>query len=331
VVMSDIFCLHERGKMIGIATVALVNGPHVASLPGGFVAQFISWRWTLILPSIIAAACLLMLLVLFPETLYLREGEFPIGRDTFLGERKLWGFRQPGRKLRTVDFFRPIQMLKYPPIVACALYAGVVFTVGSVMPAQTVSALFRTYYNWHSAHTGVALSLSTTIGGVLGEIFAGPVTDRLILSSRKREGRVVPEARLQAMYPGVVLLPIGLVIFGLMIKFHDLKNSFVGVCVAMALTCFANQIILTPAIAYVVDCYKGQAAQAVQLLNFTRQIMGFTVGFWSLPFGDKVGFQFSGLTYALVTILFYIPVVIMMRYGERIRMHIGQPKFDVDL
>ncbi|KAJ7598968.1 MFS general substrate transporter [Mycena floridula] len=332
VVMSDIFCLHERGKMIGIATVALVNGPHVASLPGGFVAQFISWRWTLILPSIIAASCLPLLLVAFPETLYLREGSYPTGRDTFWGERKLWGFRPSGRKLRAVDFFRPIQMLKYPPIVACALYAGVAFTLGSVMPAQTVSALFRTYYNWHSAHTGVALSLSTTIGGVLGELFAGPVTDRLILASRmKAQGRILPERRLHAMWPGAVLLPIGLVIFGLMIRFHELKNSWVGVCIAMGTTCFATQIIVTPAIAYVVDCYKGQAAQAVQILNFTRQMMGFTVGFWSLRFGDEVGFQFSGLTYALVTILFYIPVMIIMRYGERIRMHFGQPNFDVDL
>ena len=61
-----------------------------------------------------------------------------------------------------------------------AFYAGVAFTLGSVMPAQTVSvrstptvpcvpfflthsqALFRTYYGWNSAHTGVALSVSTT-------------------------------------------------------------------------------------------------------------------------------------------------------------------------
>lgn len=43
------------------------------------------------------------------------------------------------------------------------------------MPAQTVSALFRTYYKWASARTGVALSVSTTIGGVLGEVVSGPV------------------------------------------------------------------------------------------------------------------------------------------------------------
>lgn len=62
-----------------------------------------------------------------------------------------------------------------------------------------------------------------------------------------------------------------------------------------------------------------------------RQSMGFTVGFWSIPFGTKVGFEFSGLTYALVYFLSFIPVGIMMRYGERIRMKTGKPMFDVEI
>ena len=98
--------------MIGIATVALVNGSHLASLPGGYVATFISWRWTLILPSITASACLLMLLVGFPETLYLRGVglEPPKGLNTYLTEHRLWGFKPPHRHLRLMDFARPIQM-----------------------------------------------------------------------------------------------------------------------------------------------------------------------------------------------------------------------------
>lgn len=66
--------MHERGTFVGIATVALINGPHLASLreflltldwavlmlmsdafpAGGFLAQYVGWRWTLWLPSICA-------------------------------------------------------------------------------------------------------------------------------------------------------------------------------------------------------------------------------------------------------------------------------------
>lgn len=78
-IVADIFCLHERGRALGIVTgesdlaalavqqqrhladcspfqVFLINGPHVASLPGGYIAQYVNWRWTLWLPSICSAA-----------------------------------------------------------------------------------------------------------------------------------------------------------------------------------------------------------------------------------------------------------------------------------
>lgn len=69
--------MHERGLWVGVATVALINGPHVASLrefslpvsiiglfaekasAGGYLAQYVGWRWTLWLPSI-TAACVLV-------------------------------------------------------------------------------------------------------------------------------------------------------------------------------------------------------------------------------------------------------------------------------
>ncbi|KAF7289002.1 MFS general substrate transporter [Mycena indigotica] len=333
-VVSDLFCLHERGKMLGIVTVALINGPHVASLPGGFIAQFVSWRWTLLLPSITSTICWILIIIGLPETLYVRNGD----TDPIQSVGKLHRYRitgaggtGPTRKLRLIDFARPFQMLKYIPIVILGLYAAVAFTLGSVMPAQTVSALFRTFYQWRSARTGVALSVSTTVGGVLGEVVSGPVIDKLLERSRKREGRVRPEARLHGMWPAVFLLPAGLLMFGFCIANHELKHSYVGATVGMAITCFSVQMITTPIIAYCVDCYKPQAAEVVQLLNFARQEISFTVGFWSLRFGDKVGFQFSGVTYALVSLLFFLPVLYLMRYGERLRARLGEPGFNKGL
>ena len=79
-------------------------------MSGGFVATYISWRWTLILPSIIAAVCWVLIFVGLPETLYVRDEPQASTRDTFLKERKLWDLRPPSRHLRLVDFFRPIQM-----------------------------------------------------------------------------------------------------------------------------------------------------------------------------------------------------------------------------
>ncbi|KAJ7036943.1 hypothetical protein C8F04DRAFT_1257484 [Mycena alexandri] len=108
---------------------------------------------------------------------------------------------------------------------------------GGVASHELVSALFRTFYKWGSARTGVALSVSTTVGGVLGEIVSGPVIDKLMERARKRTGRVRPEARLHGMWPAIFLLPAGLLMFGFCIENHELKHSYIGVTVGMALTC----------------------------------------------------------------------------------------------
>ncbi|KAK7063372.1 MFS general substrate transporter [Favolaschia claudopus] len=329
-VVSDVFCLHERGKMLGLVTVALINGPHVASLPGGFIAQNVGWRWTIILPSILTAVCWVLIIVALPETLYVR-GIPPTEPTGKYYRMRITGTKAAHKKLTLIDFARPFQMLKYFPIVVLGFFAAVAFTLGSVMPAQTVSALFRTFYGWGSARTGVALSVSTTVGGVLGEVVSGPVIDKLMERARKREGHVRPEARLHGMWPAIFLLPGGLLIFGFSIANHELKRSYIGAAVGMAVTCFAVQMIQTPIIAYCVDCYKPQSAEVVQLLNFARQEISFTVGFWSIRYGDEVGFQFSGLTYALVSVLFFLPVLWIMIYGERIRARLGEPTFNKDI
>ncbi|KAJ7075600.1 MFS general substrate transporter [Mycena belliarum] len=329
-VISDIFCLHERGRMLGIVTVALVNGPHLASLPGGFIAQNVGWRWTLILPSILTAVCWVVIIVGLPETLYVRG--LPHIESTGQFHRlRITGTKAVGRKLRLIDFARPFQMLKYFPIVVVAWFAAVAFTLGSVMPAQTVSALFRIFYKWRSARTGVTLSVSTTIGGVLGELVSGPVIDKLMERSRKRSGRVRPEVRLHGIWPAMILLPGGLLMFGFCIANHELPRSYIGAAVSMAITCFAVQMITTAVIAYCVDCYKPQAAEVVQLLNFARQEMSFTVGFWSINYGEKVGFQFSGITYACVSVFFFLPVLWIMFFGERLRARLGEPGFNKEI
>ncbi|KAJ7622136.1 MFS general substrate transporter [Roridomyces roridus] len=329
-VISDVFCLHERGKMLGVVTVALINGPHLASLPGGFIAQNVGWRWTMLMSAIFTSVCWVLILVGLPETLYVRgvESALPTGRYY---RYRITGSVRGYRRLQLVDFARPFQMLRYFPVVVVAWFGAVAFTLGSVMPAQTVSALFRTYYRWGSARTGVALSVSTTIGGVLGEVVSGPVIDKLMERARRREGRVRPEARLHGMWPAIILLPGGLLMFGFSIQNHELKHSYIGATVGMAMTCFAVQMITTPIIAYCVDCYKPQSAEVVQLLNFARQEMSFTVGFWSIRYGDRVGFQFSGLTYACVSVLFFLPVLWVMIYGERVREKLGEPEFNKDI
>jgi MFS family permease len=48
--ICDLYFLHERGLYMGVFTFFLTNGPHVASLVGGFIAQNLGWEWCFLIP-----------------------------------------------------------------------------------------------------------------------------------------------------------------------------------------------------------------------------------------------------------------------------------------
>lgn len=54
--ICDMFYLHERGLYMGIFTFFLTNGPHAASLIGGFIAQNLGWRKCFEIPVSLSAS-----------------------------------------------------------------------------------------------------------------------------------------------------------------------------------------------------------------------------------------------------------------------------------
>ncbi|KAH8922967.1 MFS general substrate transporter [Atractiella rhizophila] len=353
-IVGDLFFLHERGKTIGFFTVFLTNGPHVASLPGGYIAQYVGWRWTLYLPAIFQAVLVLIAFFALPETLYVRghplTPTFPNRpskedmRKAITRRLSLLPLKQPGRQFQLKQCLHPFVMFRYPVVPIIGFYYGAVFALGSVMPAFTCAKLFHELYGYKAGRTGLVLSLSTTIGGVAGELVAGPVIDRLMATYRKRnEGKVIPEWRLYGMWPGAILLPIGLIIFGVCIHFSD-RVSVAGPAAGAAITCFAVQVVTTPAYSYreylmiknilnltlllVTDCYKPQAGECAQILNFVRQELAMTVSFWALRYGEKVGFQWSDSSLAIIMLAMFVPVIALMKFGPGIREKSGSPQFN---
>ena len=142
-------------------------------------------------------------------------------------------------------------MLAYPSVLLPALYYALSFGFGSVLFAVTGSATFGSLYHFDTVGVGLAIGLSTFVGTLLGELLAGPVSDRLLyLYRRAHEGDSKPEARLQAIWPGFVLLPVGVIIEGVCIQ-H--RTHWAGPVIGIGIGCFGLQIISTNVYAYVTD------------------------------------------------------------------------------
>ncbi|KAJ7207571.1 MFS general substrate transporter [Mycena pura] len=325
-VVTDCFFLHERGRAFGIFTVFLTNSAHVAPIPGGFLAQFVSYRWCYYLPGILDLTLFVMMFFCLPETLYMR-GSKPVKTDRpILHRMRVWGLRPEGKHLRLSDFWRPFQMAVYPSVLISAFYYAVTFSFSSILPAVTSATLFRLKHHFTTSQTGLALGFGTLIGATLGELLGGVVVDRTMYLNRKSHGgEVVPEVRLRGIWAGAILHPIGLLIWGFAWQY---KTHWIAPTIGFAVMNFSAQIISTVLYSYTADCYKPQTPEIAQVFNFGRQTFGMTLGFWAIPMGTKIGYQFMGLTLALAGLVTFIPVVFLMYKGKSVREKMGAPTFN---
>ncbi|KAJ6460438.1 MFS general substrate transporter [Mycena vulgaris] len=324
--VADCFFLHERGRAMGVFTVFLTNSAHVAPIPGGFLAQYVNYRWCYYLPAILDLIMFFVMLFCLPETLYIRGSTPVVTSKPILRRMNLWGLRPEGKRLKIADFLRPFQMVIYPSVIISAVYYSVNFAMASILPAVTSATLFRAVHQFTPSKTGLALGFGTLVGSTLGELLGGIVIDRSMYLSRKgKGGEVVPEVRLQGIWVGAILQPIGLLIWGFCWQY---KTHWIGPTMGFTIMCFAIQIISTVLYSYCADCYKPQMPEIAQVFNFGRQTVGMTVGFWAIPLGTKIGYHYMSITLALIGLVTFAPIVFLMYRGRNVREKMGQPNFN---
>lgn len=250
--ICDLFFMHERGFFMGIFTLFLTNGPHLAPLIGGFVAQNLSWNWCFRIPGFIQLGTFAINCFLLPETLYSRDVSSDHKPNTHL-DRILFRTRTlPKRKLKPKDFWKNLYMLKYLTITIPGLYYMTAFGYGSVLFATTGSQLFAEFYGFSVSQTGLMLSIPLLIGCLIGEANAGWLTDWMVLRyAKKHDGVRMPEARLDALWFGL-LVPIGVIIEGVCLS-HFQTVSWVGAAFGMGIANCGLQAATTVTYAYTTD------------------------------------------------------------------------------
>lgn len=156
------------------------------------------------------------------------------------------------RRLRPRDFSRPFEMMRYIAIILPSIYYMTCFGYGTVIFALTGAKLFGQLYHFNLAQTGLLLSIPLLLGGLLGELNAGWVTDWMSNRyAKKHGGERLPEARLNAIW-GALLIPVGIVIEGVCLS-HSETVSWVGAAFGMGIAGYGLQIGTTVLYAYTTD------------------------------------------------------------------------------
>lgn len=380
----DCFFHHQRGRAMGLFTVVLTSGAHIAPIVGGLVGQFLGWRWIFRLAAIMDGVMFLIILLGLPETLYVRDpssttallptssssplplsppspqsihtetrGEYeatPSSVDPtkatktkshyLLSRLRLYAGPFPGGpKLQPSDFVWPaLRMAKYPSVLFPAIYYSAQYGFASILPAVTVAAIFKERFGWNTLEIGLAYGGALTIGGLLGESVSGVILDAIVMkrtrvrqqkekegdSNNSNKNDVIshrndpePEARLQAIWTGAVLVPAGLLIYGFTIQYR--VHWFVPLF-GMAVGVFGLQPIATTCYTYSIDCYQDRGADVATLFNFVRQAFGLTFAFYVVLLCERIGYQVAFVLFVIWgSVLGFIPILVLMWKGREMR------------
>ncbi|KAJ5606674.1 hypothetical protein N7510_009455 [Penicillium lagena] len=336
--ICDLFPQSERGFYMGIYTLCVNNGPHLAPIAGGYIALNLSWRWCWYIPGIIQAGFVVILFFTFPETLFSRTDFSRLEKTSYLKKLFFHGKVLSGRSVVfPKDFLAPYRMCKYVAVSLPAVYWATANTYGSALFALTGSRIAAVQYDFNVAQTGLLMGIPLTIGCMIGETSAGWVSDwALNAYARQHNGVRKPEIRL-ALLPGCLLLLAGVFPYGPLVQE---KKPWINLAICMGVTGVGVQMAATMVYTYTTDCYKPQSAEVAAIINAYKSsefypgnalLFAFTIGFYAVPFGETAGWNVSFPVLGTVNGLFLLGIVYLWFNGEKIRMKQGPPHMHDDL
>ncbi|RDW82986.1 hypothetical protein BP5796_04477 [Coleophoma crateriformis] len=215
-------------------------------------------------------------------------------------------------------FYQPFVILfTFPAILFAAVQYGFTLAAISILAVVQADVFPSEPYNFSSIGIG-NLSLPPLIGGVLGAIFGGPLVDYYIVWCTKRNGGIYePEMRLHLFFLPGVLLPAGLLLFGLTTA---QGMPWMITCIGAAFIGFGIGGISDIAITYIQDSYKEIIGDALVGVAFLRNAMATIFVFTISPMITGMGlynmFVFLGIL-SLGISATYIP---MMIWGKAMRI-----------
>lgn len=316
----DISTEETRAKVMSLWSIAPMNGPVTGPVIGGFVFQYLGWRWDNWLVLILAGVATLLIFTT-PETygpIILRRKAARRRKET---DDERWWCRFDNKvskmEVMKVNVTRPFVLFFTEPIlwffnVWISLVYGILYLCFTGYPI-----VFQQYRGWSSGIGGLAF-IGIGIGTML-VILGEPILRRIINSHPKdpETGRAPPEATARVMIIGALLTPIGQLVFSwtcLPVTIHWAIPIAFGIPFGMG-----NTIIFIYGNNYLANAYGIYAASALAGNAVTRSIFGATFPLAGPKMYASMTPQWAGTLLGLLEVLMIPIPIAFYKYGVKIR------------
>ncbi|OGM48423.1 MFS transporter [Aspergillus bombycis] len=271
---SDLFGAHERGKAIVVFTLAPLIGTAIGPITGGFVGQYVSWRWCFYVISIAIAAVQIVGLILLRETygpVLLKRKAASLRKSTQNPDLHTEHDGASTHDLKG-NLIRPFRLLTTQPIIqVLSLYLAYLNGILYLMVATFPDVWTGIYHE--SVSIGSLNYLSMTVGLAIATQFGVRFSDRLYQRLRaKNNGEPKPEFRLPMLCAIAVVVPIGLFWYGWSARtsIHWIMPN-----IGAAIYSGATVVQLVCVQGYLIDTYQVYAASAMASVMVLRNLLGF--------------------------------------------------------
>ena len=323
--VGDCFEPAVRGQAIATINLGAVLGSCLGPVAGGFAVDYLNWRWTFYITSIITAAYLLIsfftstetyppVLLLNKKKKMLKSGNVPnyIRLRTIFEDKKM-----SVTAVYLHSLSRPFRLLFTQPIVqALALYYGFLYGLIYLL-LSSFSDLWTKQYGMRIS-TGSLNYIGPCIGYSLGSILCAICTNRAYAALKARNnGKGQPELRLPMMVPASLLVPIGMFWYGWSAKY---KLHWIMPDIGIALPLFGATIIFQCSGAYLLDTFTIYAASANGAIFAVRAVIGCLLPLFSPVMYSKLGYGWGNSVLGFIAIGIGLPTpLLLLWYGQRLR------------
>ncbi|KXH39786.1 hypothetical protein CSIM01_07806 [Colletotrichum simmondsii] len=197
--------------------------------------------------------------------------------------------------------YRPVFIFfQFPCITWAGLQYGFTNAWYSVYNATASSILSSQPYSYRASMVGVTY-LAPLLGALIGGYVSGPVSDSFSMRlARRNNGFREPEHRLWGMALTAIVLPLGLLFWGVGAAF----SLPIGVLMLGSVFCgFGIVTGGTYSITYSVDSFKEIAGESIVSLILCRNTLTFGFSYAITPWIDVAGLQNTFIVVSIISFL----------------------------
>ena len=309
-----------RALAMSLIAIAPLNGPTTGPLIGGFLFQYLGWRWDAWIVVILGGASVVIMATL-KETyapVILQKKAANMRKET--GDCRWW-CRYDQKismwHLIKINLSRPFVLsFKEPILWFFNIWISLIYAI-LYLCFVAYPIVFSQHRGWGPGFSGLAFS---GIGiGTMMAIFAEPLIRKMINSHPKdpETGCVPPEASGSAMTLGAVLTAVGQLCFALTClptSIHWAAPIAFGIPFGAG-----NTLAFIYGASYLAGVYGLYAASALAGNAVMRSLLGGVLPLAGPQMYEKLTPRWAGLLLGLLELVLIPIPIVFYRYGDRIR------------